>query len=182
MSSKVNKSAKTQKSKKHNGGTGTGVLRFIVIYFGLMALFFMVMGFRPLQKYLNVNDLYSKFIAFLTHDILGLLQIKSSCEGSVINLPGVSLDILFGCNGLETVMVYSIAVIAFPAAWKKKLLGLIGGFVILQILNIVRIVGLAYAAVNMKPLFEILHIYVAQGIMIAIALGLFFVYIYYARK
>jgi exosortase/archaeosortase family protein len=182
MSAKANKRTKTQTSKKRDGRSGTGILRFVVIYFGLMALFFMLMGFRPLQNYFNVNDLYSNFIAFLTNKVLGLLQIKSSFSGSVVNLPGVSLDILFGCNGLETVMIYSIAVIAFPAAWKKKLVGIVGGFVLLQIINILRIVGLAYAAVNMKPVFEILHIYVAQGIMIAIALGIFFIYIYYARK
>jgi exosortase/archaeosortase family protein len=140
------------------------------------------MGFRPLQKYFDVNDLYSKFIVVLTHNILVLLQIKSSFAGTVINLPGISLDVLFGCNGLETVMIYSIAVIAFPAAWNRKLVGIAGGFLLIQIINIMRIVGLAYAAVHMKPVFEILHIYVAQGIMIAIALGIFFIYIYYAKR
>jgi hypothetical protein len=106
MSSKANKRTKTQTSKKRDRGAKTGILRFVVIYFGLMGLFFLLMGFRPLQKYFDVNDLYSKFIVVLTHNILVLLQIKSSFAGTVINLPGISLDVLFGCNGLETVMIY----------------------------------------------------------------------------
>jgi exosortase/archaeosortase family protein len=182
MSSKGNKRTKTKVSEKQERGVRKGIPRFVVTYFGLMGLFFLLMGFKPLQKYFDVNDFYSRFIVFLTHHILGFLQIRSSFAGSVINLPGISLDVLFGCNGLETVMIYSIAVIAFPAAWKKKLAGIVAGFILLQIINIIRIVGLAYAAVNMKPVFEILHIYVAQGIMIAIALGIFFIYIYYARR
>lgn len=77
-------------------------------------------------------------------------------------------------------MIYAIAIIAFPAPWKKRLLGIAAGLLIIQVINIFRIVGLAYAAVNHRELFKILHIYVAQGIMIAIALGIFLVYLYYA--
>jgi exosortase/archaeosortase family protein len=158
------------------------VWRFVVTYFVLMGIFFFLMGFAPIQKYFDVNDLYSKAIVFVTHHILALFQVQSSYYGSVISLPGISLQVLFGCNGLEAVMIYAIAILAFPAPWKKKLLGIIGGFVVLQIINIVRIVGLAYAAAHYRSLFKILHIYVAQGVMIAIALGVFFLYLNYAKK
>jgi hypothetical protein len=40
MSSKANKRTKTQTSKKRDRGAKTGILRFVVIYFGLMGLFF----------------------------------------------------------------------------------------------------------------------------------------------
>ena len=158
------------------------IWRFVIIYFVLMGLFFFLMGFAPLQKYFDVNDLYSKAIVFVTHNILTLFQVQSAYHGTVISLQGISLQVLFGCNGLEAVMIYAIAILAFPAPWKKKMLGIVGGVVILQIINIVRIVGLAYAAVNYRSLFKILHIYVAQGVMIAIALGIFFLYLSYARK
>jgi exosortase/archaeosortase family protein len=153
------------------------LLRFLITYFVLIGIFFLIMSFKPLQKYFVVDTLYSNFIVMITHHILNLLQIQSSYHGTVINFPGISLTVLFGCNGLEAVMIYSIAILAFPAPWKKKLIGIAGGLLIIQVINILRIVGLAYAAVNHKELFKILHIYVAQGIMIAIALGIFLVYL-----
>jgi exosortase/archaeosortase family protein len=78
-------------------------------------------------------------------------------------------------------MIYSVAVLAFPATWRKKVYGIIAGFLIIQIINIVRIVGLAYAGVYLQNIFHYIHIYVAQGIMIAIALGTFFLYLAFTK-
>ena len=79
-------------------------------------------------------------------------------------------------------MIYSVAVIAFPAAWRMRIIGIITGFIVIQVLNIIRIAGLAYSGVYFKRLFELMHIYVAQGIMIAVALGIFLIYLHYAGK
>jgi len=158
------------------------MLRFVIIYVVLMGIFFLIMGFKPIREYFVVDTLYSNFIVIVTHHILSVLNIQSSYHGTVISFPGISLNVLFGCNGLEAVMIYSIAILAFPAPWKTKLAGIAAGLLIIQVINIVRIVGLAYAAANHMEIFRIMHIYVAQGIMIAIALGIFFVYLHYATK
>jgi len=79
-------------------------------------------------------------------------------------------------------MIYSVAVIAFPASWKKKLIGIASGFAVIQIVNILRIVGLAYSGIHARNLFEYIHIYIAQGMMIAISLGVFFIYLNYAKS
>jgi exosortase H (IPTLxxWG-CTERM-specific) len=154
------------------------LVRFLITYFMLMGIGYLAVTLTPV----NESGLYSHVIIVITHHILNLFQIQSSYQGTVIDLPGVSLNVLFGCNGLEAVMIYSIAVIAFPSAWKKKLIGIAGGLLIIQAINIIRIVGLAYAAVHHASLFKILHVYVAQGIMIAVALGIFLAYLNYATK
>ena len=79
-------------------------------------------------------------------------------------------------------MIYSIAVIAFPSPWRRRLIGIVLGFLVIQAVNIVRIAGLAYAGVHFKQLFDYVHIYVAQGIMIAVSLGIFFVYLSYGKN
>lgn len=147
-----------------------------------MAAFFFVIGFTPFQKIVDVNGLYTQGVVLVTAEILTALHIEASCVGSIIHLPSISLDVRFGCNGLEAVMIYSIAVLAFPATWRRKVYGIVGGFLIIQVVNIVRIVGLAYAAVNFRSIFEYIHIYVAQGIMIAIALGTFFLYLAFLKN
>jgi exosortase H (IPTLxxWG-CTERM-specific) len=147
-----------------------------------MGAFFILIGFDPILKLIDINGLYTQSIVWVTAKILSMLGIAATCRGSVIELFSISLDVKFGCNGLEAVMIYSVAVIAFPASWKKKLIGIVAGFAVIQIVNILRIVGLAYSGIHARDLFEYIHIYLAQGMMIAISLGVFFIYLNYAKS
>lgn len=171
---------KKRKAEKKNSGN-VSIKRFALVYLALMGAFFFIIGYIPLQKILDVNGVYTKGVVLVTAKILGILSIPCSVHNSVLQMPAISLDVKFGCNGLEAVMIYSVAVIAFPATWKKRLAGILAGFVVLQIVNIFRIAGLAYAGIHFRSLFEYIHIYIAQGLMIAVSLGLFFIYLHYAR-
>jgi exosortase H (IPTLxxWG-CTERM-specific) len=158
------------------------VKRFAVTYLILMGAFFLLIGLKPIQDILDLNGRYTRGVVILTSKILEILSIHSTYQGSIIQLPSIALDVKFGCNGLEAVMIYGVAVIAFPAQWKYKLMGIGGGFVLLQIINILRITALAYSAIHFKTLFEYIHIYIAQGMMIAVSLGVFFIYLNYAKS
>ncbi len=147
-----------------------------------MGAFFFMIGFTPFQKIIDINGGYTKGVVVVTSKVLDILNIPSTYQGSIIQLPAITLDVKFGCNGLEAVMIYAVAVIAFPSAWKRKLIGILAGFFIIQVLNIIRIAGLAYSGVHFRKLFEVMHIYVAQGIMIAVALGMFLLYLHYAGR
>jgi exosortase H (IPTLxxWG-CTERM-specific) len=160
---------------------GISLWRFALTYLILMGTFFILIGYKPILKLIDVNGLYTQTIVAITAGILSVLGIASTCKGSIIELFSISLDIKFGCNGLEAVMIYSVAVIAFPSSWKKKLVGIAAGFVVIQFVNILRIVGLAYSGIHARNLFEYIHIYIAQGMMIAISLGIFFIWLNYAK-
>jgi exosortase H (IPTLxxWG-CTERM-specific) len=158
------------------------IRRFILTYFVLMGAFLFLMRFQPILHHVDINNIYSKSLVVITNNILNILNVKSSYHGTILNLPGISLDVKFGCNGLEAVMIYVVAILSFPAQWKKKLLGIAIGFIAIQVINIARITALAYAAVHFQEQFETIHTYVAQGIMIAIVLGIFFIYLHYATR
>jgi exosortase/archaeosortase family protein len=147
-----------------------------------MGGFFLLIGLKPIQNIIDLNGLYTQGVVILTSKILKILSIPNTSQGSIIALPSVALDVRFGCNGLEAVMIYAVAVIAFPAPWKHRLMGILGGFLIIQVINLLRIASLAYSAVHFKSLFEYIHIYIAQGMMIAVSLGIFFIYLNYAKS
>ncbi len=151
-------------------------------YFLLMGAFFLLIGLKPIQDFIDLNGLYTKGVVILTSKILEILSIQSTYQGSIIRLPSIALDVKFGCNGLEAVMIYAVAIMAFPSLWKYKFMGIGGGFVLIQVINILRISALAYSAVHFKSLFEYIHIYIAQGMMIAVSLGIFFIYLNYAKS
>jgi exosortase/archaeosortase family protein len=170
-----------QEGAAKSSGHSISITKFAITYIMLMGVFFFLIGFTPLQKIIDLNGLYTSGIVFATSKVLGIINIPCTYHGSIIQLPSIALDIKFGCNGLEAVMIYSIAVIAFPSSWKNRLLGIMLGFIVIQFINILRIAGLAYSGIHFKNLFEYVHIYIAQGVMVAISLGLFFFYLHYAR-
>ena len=173
MADKIEESTTTDKSNS------VSIVRFIVTYVVLMGVFFILLGLTPVRNVIDVNGAYSNVIVIITAKILGLFGITSDYVGSIINLPSISLDVEFGCNGLEAVMIYCVAVLTFPASWRSRLFGIVLGFLVIQVLNLIRIVALAYAGVYHKELFDLVHLYVAQGVMIAVALGTFVLYLNY---
>lgn len=151
--------------------------RFLIIYLVLMGIFWFLIGYRPVQNIFDINGRYTDFIIYVTVKLLGLAGIPTTTHGTIINLPSTSVEVVFGCNGLEAVLIYAIAVLAFPSAWKHKLLGIILGFIMIQFINIIRILAVIYVLDNFHRVFEIVHVYLAQGLMIAVSLGVFLLYL-----
>ncbi|MGO9016197.1 MAG: archaeosortase/exosortase family protein [Dissulfurispiraceae bacterium] len=162
--------------------SGISIGRFILTYLCLLAVFMFIAAYSPLHRFIEINDSYSGFIVYLVSGVMERTGISSTFQGGIINLPNISLDVKYGCNGLEAVMLYSAAVIAFPAPWKKKAAGVAAGLLFIQIFNVLRIAGLAYAGVHFKKYFDVLHIYVAQGMTIVVSLVIFITYLHYVGK
>ena len=172
------KSLSGEKSKKKN----PSVWRFFITYLIFIVLFLLLIGLDPIKKILDINGIYTQMIMFFTVICLKPFGIIQGIKGSIIHLKGISLNVLFGCNGLEAFFIYIAAILSFPAGIKKKLWGILMGFLIIQGLNILRIAALCLCAVYLKKYFYYFHIYVAQGIMIAFALVLFLFWLNYATE
>ena len=78
---------------------------------------------------------------------------------------GFAVSIEAGCNGVEATIVLAAAMLAFPAQWRKKLLGLSVGVVAVQGLNIVRVISLFYLGQWDMRVFEWAHLYVWQALI-----------------
>jgi exosortase H (IPTLxxWG-CTERM-specific) len=171
-------SKETESSKRKRGkSNGFKIWRFLVIYIVLMGIFWFLIGYKPVQNIVNINGRYTDFIIYVTVKLLGLAGNPATVHGTVISLPSTSVEVVFGCNGLEAVLIYSIAVLSFPSAWKHKLLGIVFGFIMIQFINIIRILVVIYVADKFQRIFELVHVYLAQGLMIAVSLGVFLLYL-----
>lgn len=169
-------------NKNRKGPRETSVKLFIFKYFLLMAAFIFLKNFKPIHDIFDIYQNYNEAIALLTSKLLGLFDISSTSQGDIIYLPDIALRVGYECSGLEVVLMFSVAVLAYPGTWKVKSISIISGIVFLQALNFLRILGLAYSAIHYKSAFETLHIYVAQGIMIAAALFIFIIYLNFSGR
>jgi exosortase/archaeosortase family protein len=137
--------------------------------------------YKPIVEKMNVGKVYNHFVVVATSKMLTAVGLPCTYQGFVLILPALALEVKFGCNGLEAVLIYSIAVLSYPAHWKRKLAGIVAGFFIIQAANFMRMIMLVYAGIHLKRLFDYIHVYIAQGLMIALALGVFFIYLNYAN-
>lgn len=90
---------------------------------------------------------------------------------------GFAVTILAGCNGVEAMIVLIAAMLAFPAPWKHRLIGIAAGIVAIQALNLVRIVSLFYLGQWDREVFEWAHLYAWQVLVMIDALVVWLVWL-----
>ena len=78
---------------------------------------------------------------------------------------GFAVSIEAGCNGVEATIVLLAAILAFPAPWKHKLVGVAAGIVAVQGLNVLRVISLFYLGQWNRDVFEWAHLYVWQALI-----------------
>lgn len=78
---------------------------------------------------------------------------------------GFAVSIEAGCNGIEAAIVLVAAMLAFPAPWKHRVVGILAGLGAVQALNVVRVVSLFYLGQWSPRAFEWAHLYLWQALI-----------------
>jgi len=106
-------------------------------------------------------------LAAASADIVKLFDPQVIAQGKVLRSVrnGFAVSIEAGCNGVEASIVLVAAMLAFPAPWRSKLIGLAGGVIAVQGLNIVRVISLFYLGQWSFGAFEFAHLYVWQALI-----------------
>ena len=107
--------------------------------------------------------------------VLALLGQEVRMEGTVIASPRFAVNIRNGCNGVEAMLIFLAAVLAFPAPWRARLAGLGIGVVAIQAVNLVRVVALFLTGAYFPDFFDASHTLVWQtlAILFAVLLWIF---------
>ena len=70
-----------------------------------------------------------------------------------------------GCNAVNVGILLWSAMLAYPAPWKMKALGLAAGSAIVQALNIVRFISLFYLGQFSMSWFDFAHSYLWESLL-----------------
>ena len=148
------------------------VFQFFGIFAGVIILYYV---FAWLCS--GLFDSYIALTAKISATILSVLGTDATSSGSAIITPTFILSLSFGCEGTEPIVIYSAGILAFPARWKQKLIGLGIGIVTLYALNFIRIVSLYYIGSNDQQLFDAFHGGIFPAIFIFIAVIFFYLWL-----
>ncbi len=157
--------------KRSSKKTGKGsAVRFTLLFLLTLAGFGILLQADPVQR--SVVTPHLRQIAGLSGAAIRWLGTPCETQGTSILSDRFSIDVVQGCDSLTPTAMFWAAVIAFPAAWPRKFLGMLGGAVALFALNILRIVTTFFAGRLAPSLFEGVHLYAWQALFILVALSL----------
>lgn len=153
-------------------------IQFVLIFFALTVALTLLIR-RP-QVDENIILPYTEWLASLTGTLFSLAGLSVQASGTFLIHETFSVNIRKGCDGIVATMVLLSACVAFPSSWIHKVRGLIGGFLLIFILNLFRILVLFLLGVaGWMDAFNFVHTYVAQFAVIASAMVF---WIYWAGK
>jgi exosortase H (IPTLxxWG-CTERM-specific) len=144
---------------------------FLLKFIALLIVFEVPLLLEPVDR--NVVRPLSAWIASAAGVLLGVMHQHVAVSGTVISAPCFSVNIQNGCNGLETVLFLLAAVLAFPARASQKAIACAIGIVLIQSINLIRVMTLYLIGCYKPDWFASFHIAVWQTIVFATAV-LFF--------
>ena len=147
-------------------------------FFLLFVLFFFVgQGIHYTTRSYTAPVLVNFLNAGVASEIINAVTPgeKTRVEGNVIVSGTFQLNIAQGCEGIEGFLLIAAAILAFYMGTRQKLLGILTGFLVIYMANLLRIIALYYVLKYRPGLFDFMHIFVGQTFIIVIGL-VFFVF------
>jgi len=148
--------------------------RFLIRFAVILAVLYLPLTLQPVDARVIVP--FSRAIAVASAAILNAFGQHVVVSGVVLTSGSDAVSIQNGCNGIEAVVFLIAAILAFPATWRQRVIGLVAAIATIQILNLVRVVTL-FLINRYKPnLFELFHLAIWQTVIGGAAIALFYVW------
>jgi len=139
--------------------------RFFVIFCVLLLVLFTLELLNPVQNLLVIP--WTNALARMCGAIASTFDGNVLSQGKLLlnRSTGAGVSIEAGCNGVEACLILVAAMMAYPASWRLKLLGILGGALAVQLINVVRVISLFYLAGWNVKVFEFAHSYLWQALI-----------------
>ena len=148
--------------------------RFIILFLAILGTTFTVVAFRPVND--NFVVPYTSLIAQVSGAVLRIFGESATVSGCLVSSPRFAVTIYNGCNGLVTSLIFVAGVLAFPTRPAAKLIGVVGGLLAIQVINLIRIVSLFYIGIFLPDLFNDAHIFIWQSLVILAGVALWVIW------
>ncbi len=144
------------------------ILRFIAWAGVWMVAFYALTATRTFEQWIWAP--YLAWNAQATAAILRVGGVNAQAQGRLVTGPGAALTVERGCDAIHPSLLFVAFMLATPARWRSKLLGVAGGVTLLMAANLLRIVTLFFVQRDWPSAFELMHVEVWQAVFIFLAL------------
>ena len=153
------------------------MVRFSVLFAVILVTLFAAELTPPVQRVVVLP--WTDTLAHISAGLIMPFDAHVAASGKILQSTsnGFAVSIEAGCNGIEAAIILIAAMLAFPAPWKHRAIGIVVGLSAVQVLNIVRVISLFYLGQwNMKA-FEWAHLYLWQALIMLDVLIVWLVWI-----
>jgi exosortase H (IPTLxxWG-CTERM-specific) len=143
----------------------TGAARFLLLFGVILVALFAAELTPPVQS--AVVRPWTEGLARISVGLITLFDSHVVAFGNVLQSTtnGFAISIEAGCNGIEAAIILIAAMLAFPAPWKQRGIGVLAGLCAVQALNVVRVISLFYLGQWNIKVFEWAHLYLWQALI-----------------
>ncbi len=150
----------------------------IYIFFGLGLVFFFAL-FAQDFFFKSVMEPFTAFVALCSSLILNVFGSWTSVSGTHLSSSDFGINVVYGCNGAFATAILLSGIIAYPSRMREKLMGVLVGIPAIFAINQLRVISLFLLGRSQPGVFEEVHVYVWQPIIIIFAI---FVWDFWARN
>ena len=151
--------------------------RFALVFVVALGALFAAQLTAPVQRAAVLP--WTAGIASASASLMTLVDPQVVASGKVLRstATGFGVSIEAGCNGVEAALILIAAMLAYPAPWRHRVLGMVAGLAAVQALNIVRVISLFYVGQWSPRAFEWSHLYLWQALIMLDVLIVWLVWI-----
>ncbi|MEM9291824.1 MAG: exosortase H [Acidobacteriota bacterium] len=139
-------------------------LTFLVVFAILLGGSFTVISLPSVNDQVIVP--FTGLVAKASGVALTIIDSTIVRQGTIIRNEAFAVNIKNGCNGVETMLIFCAAVLAFPAPWKSRFVGLAFGLLAIQGVNLIRVVALFLTGQHFPDFFDTSHTVLWQTVVI----------------
>ena len=141
------------------------MLRFFLIFLAWQMSLFGLNMLGWVQQHLVLP--WTALLARVCAHLVLWFDTTTAAAGKVLwnTVSGFGVSIEPGCNGIEACIVLFAAIMAYPASWRHKVIGIVAGFAAVQGVNVLRVISLFYLGQWRTDVFNFAHEYLWQGLI-----------------
>jgi exosortase/archaeosortase family protein len=149
------------------------VWRFAVLAGVLLSLYYF-----PYERG-AANALLNKYLSLYAHlagAAIRLFDPDVRVFGTRID-GRMNLVFALNCDAMDVFILFGAAVLAYPSAWTKRVVGLAAGWATVVFVNVARIVSLYFIGANFPSAFDLFHLQLWPLTIVVLATSGFLVWV-----
>lgn len=151
-------------------------LRFVVSFVAALVVLAVVYPWLS-TRYNNQMLAFMSGTAWVVGKVLRFFGLDVQIAGRYLTGGTFGVEVIEECTGAYEVLIFWAAVAAYPAHWRAKAIGIIGGVIVLPAINVVRMVVLFIVGEFRPAWFDLMHTYFWQATLILMITTVWIVWI-----
>lgn len=148
----------------------------IASFLFLIFAFFFLLSWGPIVDRVDIGAGLAKFTAWISYGVLHVVSLIAGFplhkNGTIMGSGAFEVDVAPACSGAVPMSIYLSAVLAYPASWASRRMGVGLGIGVIFLVNVVRVTALFLIGLYFQQIFHETHVYVAQALVICVAVAL----------